>query len=969
MPSRWALRPSQQILAASIAGVVLLIASFTLDQWRDYEGEIAQAERNVRTAATLLAEHTARTFDAVESVLQAVARVHDDAESNHYDPATIHRLLEVIHGGSPVLQSIDWVDVDGSQQASLLSVDPPPLNVADQEQFLAIRDGDGGRDRFYVAAPARSRLLGSWVLSVGLRLETPEGGFNGVVGGVIDQEYFAGVFRGIELGQHDIVTLFRRDGKILLREPVDESLLGTSLAERPFMTDFVRRAPVGTFHARGLSDEADRVIGYAEVPSNDFIVTVAARHDEVLSSFWHGLAVDSTRMALVVLAFCLGTWLLVRQMLRREQLAAELRSSEARFRDFAASSGDWFWETDAEHRFVWMSDSIEAVIGVAPAWHLGRSWVGMIAPVGTPGEALAAHIADLQAQRSFRDFEYVRRGPTGDHRLRVSGVPVFDDDGRFQGYRGSGRDITELWRAEQRLRDAVESLPVGFMLFDADDRLVYINGNTADVMPELADQYRIGDTFEQILRRCVAVGAAPDAMADPEAWIARRLDRHAAAQGSTVVRFAGRVVEVVERPTSEGGIMALRFDITDREQAREAAQVAREAADSANQAKSEFLSSMSHELRTPLNSIIGFGQILMLDRDHSLSADQQQYCDNIVKSGEHLLTLVNEVLDLAGVEAGRLRLSLEPVLVSDVLHEAVKTMRPVAVNAGIDLRPIAEVSVPDVHADTQRLRQVLLNLLSNAIKYNRPNGSVTVAAQVMDGSVRIAVTDTGLGIAPEHHDGLFVPFQRLGAEFTHVEGTGIGLALSKQLIEAMGGRIGVSSEPGYGSTFWVEVPISTAPRKPASVDGANAASPLAAAGGYSVLYIEDNPLNVSLMEYLLETLPNVTMHAAPSGQIGLDLARVQKPEVIVLDLNLPEMDGFEVLARLNRDPETAGIPVIALTASAMTSEVKRGLAAGFFRYLTKPLKFDEFLACVDAALSRPGSLRGQPHDRTASIDR
>jgi len=945
------LRPSQQILLAVVLGVVILLATFGYDQWRHFREEMAEAERNVSSAASLLAEHTARTFDSAEGALRAVARVREDALRNGYDIATSHRLLKAIHGGSPVFRAVGWVDAEGNRQVSSLFADPPPLNVADQEQFRALREGPTKGWHLYVPAPVRSKILDAWIVSVALRLENADGGFDGIAGGVVDLSYFARVFRGITLGQHDVVTLFRSDGTILAREPLDESLLGTSLAGRPFMTDVVKRAPRGVFRAFGLADHAPRIIGYAIDPASGFIVTVAARQDEVLSGFWGDLALAGTRMGLIILAIGWGAWLLVRQTRRREQLASELRFNEARFRDFAASSGDWFWETDSEHRIMWVSDSVEIATGVPAKWHVGRTRIELIAPETMPGEAWEAHLADLREHRPFRDFEYLRHTSGGDRWLRISGVPVFDDAGRFTGYRGSGRDVTELRQAEQRLRDAVESLPAAFLLFDAEDRLIYTNGNTAKVAPTMAEIDRIGDTFETILRRSLNTGAVHDAAAEPEAWFKWRLERHRAAEGSTVVRAGDRVVDIIERPTSEGGVIVLRFDITDRERALEAAEAARAAADEANRAKSEFLSSMSHELRTPLNAIIGFGQILHLDREGRLTAEQRQYSEHVVRSGEHLLNLVNEVLDLAGVEAGRLRLSLEPVPVDTVVREAIKTMQPVAQKAGVVLDLVGAAAVPDVQADAQRLRQVLLNLLSNAIKYNRSDGSATISLEPgEDGFVRISVADTGRGLSAEQLERLFVPFQRLGAEFTHIEGTGIGLALSKRLIEAMDGKIGAASRPGQGSTFWIEIPAAAtaAPRPEAGTP--LDASPLAAAGGYSVLYVEDNPLNVSLMEYLLETLPDVTMYAAPSGHIGLDLARAQRPDIIVLDLNLPEMDGFEVLDRLRRDPGTARIPVIALTASAMPNDVKRGLTAGFFRYITKPLKFDEFLACVDDAL-------------------
>jgi CheY-like chemotaxis protein len=262
------------------------------------------------------------------------------------------------------------------------------------------------------------------------------------------------------------------------------------------------------------------------------------------------------------------------------------------------------------------------------------------------------------------------------------------------------------------------------------------------------------------------------------------------------------------------------------------------------------------------------------------------------------------------------------------------------------------VVVADIHADEQRLRQVLINLVSNAIKYNRPGGTVTLSAVAAPGDrVRVIIADTGIGIAPERQEEIFVPFNRLGAEYTGIEGTGIGLALSKSLVEAMGGTIGFSSAPGRGSTFWIEFPAESA-----TLAGTDAAAetlvlaPRAAAGGYSVLYIEDNPTNLRLVQHILSGLPNVTMHGAPAPQLGLDLARAHRPDVIVLDLNLPGMDGFEVLARLKGMPETSAIPVMALSAAALPTDLRKGKAAGFFRYLTKPIDVNAFIGAIDDAL-------------------
>jgi signal transduction histidine kinase/CheY-like chemotaxis protein len=376
----------------------------------------------------------------------------------------------------------------------------------------------------------------------------------------------------------------------------------------------------------------------------------------------------------------------------------------------------------------------------------------------------------------------------------------------------------------------------------------------------------------------------------------------------------------------------------------------------ANQAKSAFLSSMSHELRTPLNAILGFAQILTSDTLPATPGQKKEFATHIFKSGRHLLTLINEILDLAKVESGTVALAMEPVDLSDILAECRTMIAPLAAERDVRVAFPAACG-PVVLADRTRIKQVLLNLLSNAIKYNRDGGSVELdCAPGAPGRLRLSVRDTGHGLSPEQQDKLFQPFNRLGQESGAQEGTGIGLVLTRRLVELMKGTIGVSSSPGVGSVFWVELQAAA----PHATDGAGPAAAAiepARAGAVStsqrlLLYIEDNPANLTLVEEIVGFRPDLRLLAAPDGPLGLALARRHLPDIVLVDLNLPGMSGLEVLRELRRDRRTAGIPAIALTASAMPGDIERGLAAGFFHYLTKPLDIDRFNDAIDSTLAR-----------------
>ncbi|KQQ87316.1 ATP-binding protein [Massilia sp. Leaf139] len=380
----------------------------------------------------------------------------------------------------------------------------------------------------------------------------------------------------------------------------------------------------------------------------------------------------------------------------------------------------------------------------------------------------------------------------------------------------------------------------------------------------------------------------------------------------------------------------------------------------ANQAKSAFLSSMSHELRTPLNAILGFAQILTSQSLPTTEAQKKEFANHILKSGRHLLTLINEILDLAKVESGTITLSMEPVGLGEILGECQSMIEPLAAARGIRVLFPQQVDAV-LLADRTRLKQVLLNLLSNAIKYNRDAGAVVLdCAQVGRERLRISIQDTGMGLTADQVDNLFQPFNRLGQEAGAQEGTGIGLVVTRRLVELMNGTINVTSSPGVGSVFTIELG-TTAPLASSAGAGAQAvAAPVPGAAGapHLLLYVEDNPANLKLVEEIVRFRSDLRLLAAGDGPLGLSLARVHHPEIILMDLNLPGMSGLEVLAQLKREPATRDIPVIALTANAMPRDIERGMEAGFFRYLTKPIDIDKFNEAIDLTLAQRRTAAG-----------
>jgi PAS domain S-box-containing protein len=617
------------------------------------------------------------------------------------------------------------------------------------------------------------------------------------------------------------------------------------------------------------------------------------------------------------------------------------------FEQFFSSSPDLMSLVDIDGNFILVNSAFRHILGWEPDELIGQSYRSLIHPDDLervtmsfdPVDGVTPSVAEMELREQCHDGSYRWMKWT----VRKDG----------DLYYAVGRDITLRRETFEALANSLEKSRA---IFDAAvDSIIVIDKDLTVVEASPSNDSTFAFTREETEGRRALDFVHPE---DQE-MILETLARGFASDEVMKVRFRGlhtdghwvmiesrgRAIRDAEgNPT---GAVIISRDISESVEAERALQLAKVEAEQANVAKSEFMSRMSHELRTPLNSVLGFAQILQMELE---SPEELEMIGYIVKSGGYLLELINEVLDISRVESGSIAVSLELVPVTALVGDCIEMVSGEAAAAGVEVIDECDIA-PLVRADPQHLKQVLLNLLTNAIKYNRVGGTVTLKCREEGGLVRLGVTDTGPGIAPELHERLFAPFDRLDADSKGIEGTGLGLALSKGLMEAIGGSLAVDSAPGAGATFWLEMPLATTsatfserPRDEVSVPASTSTT------SATVLYIEDNLGNVRLMERLLAHRPNVRLITTLQGSVGVELAQQHCPDLILLDVHIPDLSGYEVLQRLHGDERTASIPVVMLSADASFEQIRRFTDAGVRDYLTKPLDLTNFLSQLDQYL-------------------
>jgi PAS domain S-box-containing protein len=630
-----------------------------------------------------------------------------------------------------------------------------------------------------------------------------------------------------------------------------------------------------------------------------------------------------------------------------------LRGSEEKLAQAQRIAHLGYWERDLDADRIRWSDETYSIFGLSPeesTIDVDR-FQKLIHPEDREMVREAVAKALQGGPRYGTEYRIIR--PNGEVRfVHSQGDVVRDGSGQPRRMFGTAQDVTERKHAEEALRKAEQKYRAIFENAIEGIFQTTPEGKYLGVNPALARMYGY-DSPEELMASVTDIGQV--VYVDPERrnqfkslieaqgfvelfeYEVYRKDRSKIwlCENARVVRDATGTILYYEGTVE---------DITHRKRVEEV--------ERANKAKSEFLSRVSHELRTPLNAIIGFGQLL--ERQNPTET-QRTRIRHIVNAGKHLLGLINEVLDISRIESGRMQLSLEPVCVADALTEALDLMRPLAAERSMQLlTPASFDNSVFVLADRQRFKQVLLNLLTNAVKYTPVSGIVSISHNTNgDENVRILVQDTGPGIPNEKLERLFTPFERLGAEQSNVEGTGLGLALSQRLMQAMGGSIGVESTVGKGSTFWLELPRTKSPLQKRSLhkkngDGCGARSKVAKR---KILYIEDNLSNLTLIEQMLEERPEIELLTAMQGKLGLDLARQHSLDLILLDVHLPDLHGHEVISELKSSETTRNIPVVVISADATTHQINRLVKAGADTYLTKPLDVTEFFRVLDKTIA------------------
>jgi PAS domain S-box-containing protein len=802
---------------AAMVLIAITIVAACLAIWDLHSGRISDVRQEANNLTVVLAEQTARAFQAIDLVMretQGMVQASGISDPNEFKQriatAEVHNFLTERLRSLPQADAISLIDDTGTIVNFSRSWPVPTIDTSDRDFYAYWRAHD--EPGLFIGKPVINKVTGAWVLTVTRRINGPRHEFLGIVLIVIQASYFEDFYKAIKTSGGESITLFRRDGVLLARYPRVESAIGEKLAsESPWYG--VVAAGGGTYLTPGYVDGVPRIISVQPVSDYPLAITIGIPKDVALAPWRRQATIIAVGAVGAIVGFAILFWVLGVQFRRIER-------SETRFRGFATTSSDWFWETDEHHRISYMSEGVSTTgFGVSPNHLFGRTRMEIAADAGGETEKWAEHFSVLERHEPFRDFRYKWSNPGGQGTASISGDPLFDDKGRFLGYRGTGRDVTALMTAEAQLRQTQEDL-------NRAQRLAKVGSDVWDLrtghVEWSAEMYRIfgvdpasyiptTENFFDLIapedrpnllarRKKILQGKCPSACQ----FSIRRPDgrvRHIYSEAELVLDESGKPARWV----------GMRQDITERTRAERSLREAKEAAETANIAKSQFLATVSHELRTPLNAIIGFSEMVEQGLAGPVQPRQLEYTKLVLQSGRHLLDVINDILDLARVDSGKFELGEEEgVDIAQAIDACIMLTNHRAEAAGVALSSEIEDELPRIVADLTRLKQILLNLISNAIRFTNREGSVVVAARrIAAGGIEFEVRDTGIGMAPNEIAIALEPFGQVDAQLARAhEGTGLGLPIARRLAELHGGSLHVESEKGRGTIVTVVFPAS-----------------------------------------------------------------------------------------------------------------------------------------------------------------
>ncbi|AWK89486.1 PAS domain S-box protein [Azospirillum thermophilum] len=955
-----------------IGGIILAVAVWAAAlALSDREGKEAmeRARRDTANLTRSIAEQTVRAISGADQILAFLAF---DLGRFGFNNPDLGAVLRNAVEGSELLLQLAYTDEKGDLVQTSVDGPPPRVNLADREHFRVHKEGRV--QGLFISRPVYGRASGKWSIQLSRRIDGPDGRFAGMIVISLDPFYFSRTFDDLEVGRRGVVTILGRDGILRARSVMDETIIGQDLSGSPVFAA-ATAAPEGFQRSVSTIDGVTRLLGFREVPGYPLIVLAGFEEAEFLAdvrarrqTYLSGAGAVSGLLLVVAL---LVSWQARRQARVAAALAEtaeRLSGSEQRLRDIVETASDWFWEMGPDLRFTGYSGGPQGPSGIGDRI-VGRRRDEVALREPGDEEHWRRHQETLDRHEPFRGFEYAVETPEGERRIwSVSGTPVFDPQGQFQGYRGSGSDITDRRRAERalaaserRYRAMFKAVGQPIIVTDAEGTVVGFNP-AAERLFGWSEVEVCGNNIAMLMPE-------PYAAEHPGYYRAYRRSGRKTPVGTLrelTARCADGTLLPVEIALSNwrsGGdefFIGIVRDISASKQIEAELRRARDSAEHASRMKSEFLATISHEIRTPMNGVLGTVTLLGAE---PLEPEQKRLADIARQSAEGLLGLLDDILDFSKLEAGRVTVETATVSPAALLEAVVQVLRPRAEEKGLRLSWRLLPRTPDaVVTDGARLRQILFNLIGNAIKFTEA-GHVAIRGRrgrdLEDGRFLLdfEVEDTGIGINPEVLPSLFDRFTQADGSITRrFGGTGLGLAICRELCLLLGGDITVDSAPGRGSVFRFTIACGEGDPALLRTEETEAAAGTHALPPMRVLAVDDNAINRDIVRMLLERSGHTVVTAA-DGEEAVRLAASGGFDLILMDIQMPVLDGMAATRRIRALPPPAGlVPVIALTAQASGTARPDCAAAGMDGYVPKPVRpavlFAEMTSVMEATRSR-----------------